>query len=183
MKEEFSKHTEEKKETEDKDENSNICKRCGYEREHDRINHCGRCNRCVDFMDHHCFFTDNCVGKKNYRYFFAFIFWADFTLFSAMGMLVWKFHTFNVEDDYGAKSLYHALSSQPNSLWLIFGYNEAFEYVGWGVAARDGILFCCCMALAGIVTFPGYYTLKNVRYRTSEVLKFKAKMANTKKES
>ena len=40
----------------------NICKRCGLEREHHRVAHCSRCDRCVDYMDHHCVFTDNCVG-------------------------------------------------------------------------------------------------------------------------
>ena len=33
---------------------SDTCKRCGYLRLHDRINHCSRCNRCVEYMDHHC---------------------------------------------------------------------------------------------------------------------------------
>ena len=80
----------------------NTCKRCGYEREHDRINHCGRCNRCVVYMDHHCKFTDNCIGKENYKYFFAFIFWAEFTIVTAFFANVWKIHTVNVVEKYGA---------------------------------------------------------------------------------
>ena len=46
------------------------CRKCGVERSHDRINHCSRCDRCVEYMDHHCLFTDNCIGKRNYRFFF-----------------------------------------------------------------------------------------------------------------
>ena len=46
------------------------CRKCGIDRSHVRVNHCGRCNRCVDYMDHHCIFTDNCIAKKNYRFFF-----------------------------------------------------------------------------------------------------------------
>ena len=39
------------------------CRKCEAVRAHTRIHHCRRCNRCVDFMDHHCSVTDNCVGK------------------------------------------------------------------------------------------------------------------------
>ena len=59
------------------------CKKCGLVKSHDRISHCSRCNRCVNYMDHHCLFTDNCIGKKNAKYFFAFVSWTVFTLMTA----------------------------------------------------------------------------------------------------
>ena len=60
---------------------SSPCLKCGFRRTHSRINHCSRCNRCVEYMDHHCVFTDNCVSRKNLRYFFHFIGWAFQALF------------------------------------------------------------------------------------------------------
>jgi len=38
-----------------------------------RSHHCKECGRCVDRLDHHCPWIDNCVGLGNQRSFFCFI--------------------------------------------------------------------------------------------------------------
>ncbi|CAI2387844.1 unnamed protein product [Moneuplotes crassus] len=36
----------------------------------ERTKHCKICNRCTENFDHHCIWLNNCIGGKNYNYFF-----------------------------------------------------------------------------------------------------------------
>ncbi|CAD8122161.1 unnamed protein product [Paramecium sonneborni] len=35
--------------------------------------HCKQCNRCTELFDHHCVWLNNCIGLRNYKYFFILI--------------------------------------------------------------------------------------------------------------
>lgn len=53
--------------------NGRYCEMCDTAKP-DMTHHCSVCRRCVLKMDHHCPWVMNCVGARNYRYFFNFIF-------------------------------------------------------------------------------------------------------------
>jgi hypothetical protein len=71
-------HLETEKVDSDKEEYKEFfCKKCNKHRP-GRSHHCSTCQKCVLKMDHHCPWIFNCVGFKNQKAFYLFLFYAAF---------------------------------------------------------------------------------------------------------
>ena len=110
---------------------TSTCPRCGYVRAHKRVSHCGRCNRCVDYMDHHCYFTDNCIGRANYRLYFHFILWAELSLVLGFLLMMANVYLRNCSTGHGAQGfidmLYLTPMLVPSKVVAGYEWDEVFN--------------------------------------------------------
>ena len=69
---------------------SNYCPKCQRKKEYGSF-HCIICKKCVMNYRHHCFWTNNCIGSKNYFYFILFIFFLTIFTILTPAFSVWCF--------------------------------------------------------------------------------------------
>jgi hypothetical protein len=124
------------------------CKKCNLPKIY-RSKHCRVCNKCIEKFDHHCIWINNCVGAKNIRYFFYFIFihWilVTYAAIIALAMFYYEIKDKNLMQQV----FYDVQTGQPFKATYI----TVFRYLLW----KDYLLFATTMMLLATSIFLLYF--------------------------
>ncbi|PVU87475.1 hypothetical protein BB561_006312 [Smittium simulii] len=95
-----------------------------------RSTHCRLCDNCVEVEDHHCVWLNNCIGKRNYRYFYCFLLSTTLLCIFVLGFSLYHLLYISANLDQSSSSKFlQAIKLSPMS-FALFIYTIMF---GWTI--------------------------------------------------
>jgi hypothetical protein len=80
-----------------------FCFICNAFKKDEYTKHCFYCEKCIENFDHHCYWTNNCISKKNIITFFFFLFLiiinVTYNSYICFNSLVTNFNSFDFDYD------------------------------------------------------------------------------------
>jgi len=117
------------------------CKWCGKYKP-DRCHHCRVCQTCILKMDHHCPWIYNCVGHRNYKFFFLLLFYTVLDLHLIVWTMVPSVNS-SLMDDTTFGTMFFLLFGETLACFLAFFLTSFFIFHVWLTSnAMTTIEFC-----------------------------------------
>lgn len=130
-----------------------FCKRCKFVKPL-RTHHCSVCDQCVLIMDHHCMWTNNCIGLNNYKQFIQLCGYGQFAaFFTVFVILVCEQEKVIVDSDW-VNFFYFC------KMWDLLIGKAMIAFFGWN----------CYVAFTGL----SYLEYKNLLETRAKIINLKA---------
>lgn len=114
-----------------------------------RSSHCHDCDNCICKFDHHCPWIGNCVGDRNYRYFYLFILLMNFHLFYLLSFSIYHVTEYKLPISYDNLNLPEKLEFQKISEFKL----RNAELIG-----PIFVIIFCLLAMIFLTGLLGYHT-------------------------